>query len=103
MHNNRYQHNLTFSMIKNGANNGANKEHIRHYLLFCFHQKKSAADVHRIIWENIIAIKTCELVWTNWFKNSDFDIKERSECSYRRGWIEKRWENVVENNEKYFD
>jgi len=27
------------------------KEHIRHCLLFCFYQKKSADDVHRIIRE----------------------------------------------------
>jgi len=28
-----------------------NKEHIRYCLLFCFHQKKSAADAHKIICE----------------------------------------------------
>jgi len=28
------------------------KEHIRHCLLFCFHRKKNAADVHRNICEN---------------------------------------------------
>jgi len=27
----------------------SDKEHIRYCLLFCFHQKKSAADAHRII------------------------------------------------------
>jgi len=56
------QHNLIFSTIKNRVRN------IRHCLLFYFHQKKSAADAHRIICEtydeNIIAIKTCR----NWFK-----------------------------------
>jgi len=44
------------------------KEHIRHCLLFYFHQKQNAADAHRIICEmydeNIIAIRTC----ANWFK-----------------------------------
>jgi len=33
---------------------------------FCFRQKKSAADVHKIICEtydeNVIAIRTCELI-----------------------------------------
>jgi len=37
-----------------------------HCLLFCFYPKKSAADAHRIICEtygeNVIAIRTCELV-----------------------------------------
>jgi len=27
------------------------KEYIRHYVLSCFHQKKSAADAHKIICE----------------------------------------------------
>jgi len=45
------------------------KEYIRYRLLTCFHQKKSAADAHRIICdidvdENVIAIRTC----ANWFK-----------------------------------
>jgi len=59
------------------------KEHIRHCLLFCFHQKKSAADAHRIICEtygeNVVAIRTCAN-WFKRFKNGDFDIsdKERS-------------------------
>jgi len=30
------------------------KEHIRYCLLFCFHQKKSAADAHKIICETNI-------------------------------------------------
>jgi len=38
-------------------------EHIRHCLLFCLHQKKSAADAHRFIYEtyseNVVAIRTC--------------------------------------------
>jgi len=42
------------------------KEHVRYCLLFCFHQKKSAADAHRIIYEtydeNIIIIRMCELI-----------------------------------------
>ena len=56
------------------------KEHIRHCFLFCFHQKKTAADAHRIICEiydeNIITIRTC----TNWFirfKSGDFNISEK--------------------------
>jgi len=38
------------------------KQHIRYCLLFCFHQKKSATDAHRIIYEtygNIRASRTC--------------------------------------------
>jgi len=54
----RYQHNFTFSTIKNG-----NKGHICYSFLFCFHEKKSAADAHRIIYEtrseNVIAIRMC--------------------------------------------
>jgi len=49
-----------------------NKQYIRHYLLFCFHQKKSAADAHLFVrrtMNNVIAISA------NWFKckNDDFD------------------------------
>jgi len=37
------------------------KKHIRHCLLFCFHQKKSAADAYGIICEtygeNVIALE----------------------------------------------
>jgi len=40
----RCQHKLTFNM---NLKMKPNKEHIRHYLLFCFHQKKSAIDVQR--------------------------------------------------------
>jgi len=43
----RYQHNFTFSAIKNKPDN----EYIRHGFLFCFHQKKSAVDAYRIICE----------------------------------------------------
>jgi len=62
----RCQHNFIFSTIKNGT------MYIKSIFViaFCFvlHQKKSAVDTHRIIYEkmwsydeNIIAIRTC--VW----------------------------------------
>jgi len=44
------------------------KKYICHCLLFCFHQKKSAAEkytelfVRRMFGKNVIAIKTCALV-----------------------------------------
>jgi len=48
MHGHRYQHNLSaFSTLKMEPN----KEHVRHYLLFCFYQNKSATDAHKIICE----------------------------------------------------
>jgi len=44
------------------------KEHIRHCLLFCFLQKKSAVDAHGIICKtygkNVMAIRT----YANWLK-----------------------------------
>jgi len=56
-----------------------NKEHIHHCLLFCFHQKKSAAAAHRIICEtydeNVVTIRTC----ANKFKHFDISDKKRSE------------------------
>jgi len=59
----RCQHNVSLTYLV-WLKMEPNKEHIRDYLLFCFHQKKSAADAHRIICEmygeNIIAIRT---VW----------------------------------------
>jgi len=82
------------------------KEPIRHCLLFCFHQKKSAANAHRIIWqtygENIIIIRTCANYFKR-FKNDDFDINDKKRscsCGRRRMWKDKE---VVEINGKYFD
>jgi len=62
------------------------KEHIYHCFLFRFHQKKSAADAHRIICEtydkNVIAIRTSANKFKQ-VKNSNFYIsdKKRSDCS----------------------
>jgi len=52
-----------------------NKKHIR--FLFCFHQKKSAADAHRIVRRMVkTTIRTC-VNWFKRFKNSDFDISDK--------------------------
>jgi len=81
----------------------SDKKHIHHCLLFCFHQKKSATDAHRIICEtydeNIIAISE------NWFKRfeNNFDIKQRTlrmPCNYGR---RQTAEKIMKNNGKYFD
>jgi len=67
----------------------SNKEHIRHCLLFCFHQKKNAADAHRIICEtydeNVIAIRTCAN-WFKRFKNGDFDISDKEHSGRSTLW-----------------
>jgi len=82
-----------------------NKEHIRDYLLFCFHQKKSVADAHRIICEtydeNVIAIKTC-MNWFERFKNGDFDIsdKEHSGCP-ATVWKRTNCRKMRKNREKW--
>jgi len=61
-----------------------NKEHILHFLLFYFHQKKNVIDARRIICKiyiyiNVIVIRTC-VNWFKWFKNDDFNINDK-ECS----------------------
>jgi len=75
MTNHRCQHNLTLVRLKMELD----KEHIRHYLLFCFHQKKNTTGAHRIICEtygeNVIAIRTCAN-WFKRFKNSNFVISD---------------------------
>jgi len=85
----RCQDNLTFSTIKNGA-----KEHIRHCLLFYFHQKKSAANAHKIICEtykNVITIRM--YVNLNDLKRISIFVKDRSRHCCGRG-IAGSWEKV---------
>jgi len=49
--------------------------------LFCFHQKKSAADARRIICEtyseNVIALEQMRISLNYFVKNGDFDINNR--------------------------
>ncbi|XP_067215882.1 uncharacterized protein [Linepithema humile] len=56
-----------------------NKEHLRHSLLFLFHQKKKAAEAHRLLvetyGEHAPVIRTCE-TWFRQFKSGDFDLKD---------------------------
>jgi len=73
--------------------------------LFCFHQKKSAADAHRIICEtygeNVIAIP--QRIGLSDLKKLILMTKNRMLCSCGRGRIAERWEKVVRNDGKYFD
>jgi len=61
------------------------KEHIRHCLLFCCHQKKNTIDAYGIIYEtygeNVIAIRTC----ANWFKQFKNISISVTSCSCEKG------------------
>jgi len=54
----------------------SNKQHIRHCLLFCFHQKKSAVDIQNYLVFGKNAIRTCANRFKR-FKNGDIGQKER--------------------------
>jgi len=79
-----------------------NKEHIR-YFLFCFYQKKSASDTHRVICEtygeNVIAIKTCAN-WFKQFKNGNFDISDSKKRFGRHAAVEENelWKYQEKNH-----
>ena len=55
------------------------KSHLRHSLLFLFHQKKKAAEAHRLPVETYVehapVIRTCE-TWFRQFKSGDFDLTD---------------------------
>jgi len=54
-----------------------NKLHLRHSLLFLFHQKKKAAEAYWLLvetyGEHAPVIRTCE-TWFHQFKSRDFDL-----------------------------
>ena len=55
------------------------KLHLRHSLLFLFHQKKKAIEAHRLLvetyGEHAAVIKTCE-TWFRQFKSGDFNLTD---------------------------
>lgn len=55
------------------------KSHLRHSLLFLFHQKKNAVEAHRLLVEiyseHAPMIRTCE-TWFCPFKSGDFDLTD---------------------------
>src|SRR5436190_23031111 len=65
-----------------------NKEHLRHSLLFLFHQKKKAAEAHRLLvetyGEHAPVIRTCE-TWFRQFKSGDFDLKDNEHPGAAKG------------------
>ena len=55
------------------------KSHLRHSLLFLFHQKKKAVEVHRLLvktyGEHAPVIRACE-TWFRQFISGDFDLTD---------------------------
>ena len=58
-----------------------NSRHLREVLIFCFHLKKTAAEVDRILssthGEAALSKRTCR-EWFQRFKISDFDVEDRN-------------------------
>ena len=58
-------------------------EHLRHALLFLFHQKKKTVESHRVLvetyGEHAPSIRTCE-TWFRQFKRGDFNVKDSARC-----------------------
>jgi hypothetical protein len=56
------------------------KSHLRHSLLSLFHQKKKAAEAHRLLvetyGEHAPMTRTCETWWFRQFKRGDFDLTD---------------------------
>ena len=59
------------------------KSHLRHELLFLFHQKKKAIEAHRSLvetyGEHAPVIRTCEM-WFRQFKNGNLDLTDNALC-----------------------
>ena len=57
----------------------SSKSHLRHCLLFLFHQKKKAVEAHRLLvetyGEHAPVIRICE-TWFRQFKSGDFDLRD---------------------------
>ena len=57
----------------------SSKSHLRHSLLFLFHQKKKAVEAHRLLvdtyGEHASVIRTCE-TWFRQFKSGDFGLTD---------------------------
>ena len=55
------------------------KSHLRHSLIFLFHQKKKAVEAHRLLvepyGEHAPVIRTCE-TWFRQFKSGDFYLTD---------------------------
>ena len=55
------------------------KSHLRHSLLFLFHQKKKVVEAHRLLvetyGEHASVIRTCE-TWFRQLKSGDFDLTD---------------------------
>ena len=55
------------------------KSHLRHSLIFLFHQKKKVVETHRLLVETYgelaPVIRTCE-TWFRQFKSGDFDLTD---------------------------
>ena len=58
----------------------SNSRHLREVLIFCFHLKKTAAEVHRMLsstyGEAALSGRTCR-EWFQCLKNGDFDVENR--------------------------
>lgn len=57
-----------------------NFRHLREVLIFCFHMKKSSAEVHRML-SNTYGVATIDentcLEWFQRFKNYDFHVEDQ--------------------------
>ena len=57
-----------------------NSRHLQEFLIFCFHLKKTATEVHRMLSSTYYVAALSERTHRKWFqrfKSSDFDVKDQ--------------------------
>lgn len=77
------------------------KEHLRHALLFLFHQKKKAVESHRLLvetyGEHAPSIKTCE-TWFRKFKSGDFDLKDSKRSGRPKTFVDAELQELLDED-----
>ena len=77
------------------------KLHLRHSLLFLFHQQKKAVEAHRLLvetyGEHAPVIRTCE-TWFRQFKNGDFDLTDNEHPATAKKFEDKELQALLDED-----
>ena len=77
------------------------KSHLRHSLLFLFHQKQKAVEAHRLLVEtygqHAPVIRTCE-TWFRQFKSGDFDLTDNEHPGAAKKFEDKELQALLDED-----